>query len=66
MAAPYRIAADSIPAGSVGLTFDAVNLTNSKQQTYYKFEDAGNQDQFNLATTLLSRTFAVGLRYSFD
>lgn len=50
----------------LGLTFDAVNLTNSKQQTYYKFEDAGNQDQFNLATTLLSRTFAVGLRYSFD
>lgn len=50
----------------LGLTIDAVNLTSQTQQNYYRFEDAGNADQFNLGTTLLSRTFAVGLRYSFD
>ena len=50
----------------LGLTLDAVNLTSQTQQNYYKFEDAGNQNQFNLGTTLLSRTFAVGLRYAFD
>ncbi|MGF7147491.1 TonB-dependent receptor [Sphingomonas zeicaulis] len=50
----------------LGLTFDAVNLTRSTQQTYYKFEDVGGPDQFNLGTTLLSRTFAFGARYTFD
>jgi len=50
----------------LGLTLDAVNLTSQTQQNYYRFEDAGDADQFNLGTTLLSRTFAVGLRYSFD
>lgn len=50
----------------LGLTFDAVNLTKSKQQEYYKFEDVGGPDQYNLGTTLLSRTFALGVRYTFD
>ncbi|KQN06432.1 TonB-dependent receptor [Sphingomonas sp. Leaf25] len=50
----------------LGLTLDAVNLTSQTQQNYYRFEDAGNADQFNLGTTLLSRTFAVGLRFSLD
>lgn len=50
----------------LGLTLDAVNLTSQTQQNYYRFEDAGNPDQFNLGTTLLSRTFAIGLRYSFE
>lgn len=49
----------------LGFTFDAVNLTKSKQQTYYQFDDVGGPDQFNLGTTLLSRTFALGVRYSF-
>lgn len=49
----------------LGLTFDAVNLTKAKQQTYYKFEDVGGPEQFNLGTTLLARTFAVGVRYTF-
>ena len=49
----------------LGVTFDAVNLTKSKQQTYYKFEDVGGPEQFNLGTTLLSRTFALGVRYTF-
>ncbi|QNA84537.1 TonB-dependent receptor [Sphingomonas sp. So64.6b] len=50
----------------LGLTFDAVNLTKSVQQTYYKFDDVGGPDQFNLGTTLLSRTFAIGARYTFQ
>lgn len=50
----------------LAFTFDAVNLTNQKQQTYYRFEDAGGPDTHNLGTTLLSRTFALGVRYSFD
>jgi TonB-dependent receptor len=50
---------------SLGLTFDAVNLTRSKMQTYYKFEDVGGPDKFNLGTTLLARTFALGVRYTF-
>ena len=50
----------------LGLTFDAVNLTHSKQQEYYKFADVGNADQFNLGTLLIPRTFAVGVRYSFN
>lgn len=49
----------------LGVTFDAVNLTKSKQQTYYKFEDVGGPEQFNLGTTLLARTFALGVRYTF-
>lgn len=47
----------------IGLTFDAVNLTKSKMQTYYKFEDVGGPQQYNLGTTLLSRTFALGARF---
>jgi iron complex outermembrane receptor protein len=50
----------------VGLTFDAVNLTRSKQQEYYRFADVGNAEQFNLGTLLIPRTFAVGVRFSFD
>ena len=50
----------------LGLTFDAVNLTKAKQQEYYKFEDAGGPDRYNLGTVLLARTFAVGIRYAFD
>ncbi|WP_176592130.1 TonB-dependent receptor [Sphingobium sp. EM0848] len=49
----------------LGLTFDAVNITKSTQQTYYKFDNVGNADQFNLGTTLLPRTLALGVRYTF-
>lgn len=51
---------------NLAATFDAVNLLNSVQQTYYKFGDKGNSQQYNLGTTLLSRTFALGVRYSFQ
>jgi len=49
----------------IGITFDGTNLTNSKQQTYYKFDDVGGPEQFNLGTTLLARTFAIGARFTF-
>lgn len=50
----------------LGITFDAVNLTNEVQQNYYRFDDAGGPQTHNLGTTLLPRTFALGIRYSFD
>ncbi|WP_294333361.1 TonB-dependent receptor [uncultured Sphingomonas sp.] len=50
----------------LGLTFDAVNLTRTKQQEYYKFGNVGDQDRFNLGTVLIPRTFAIGARYSFN
>ncbi|WP_287461176.1 TonB-dependent receptor [Sphingomonas sp.] len=49
----------------LGVTFDAVNLTKSKQQNYYRYENVGNATEYNLGTTLLPRTFAVGVRYTF-
>jgi TonB-dependent receptor len=51
---------------TLGVTFDAVNLTNDVQQQYYRFGDVGNAEQFNTTTTLLPRTFAFGLRYTFE
>jgi outer membrane receptor protein involved in Fe transport len=51
---------------NLAATFDAVNLLNAVQQTYYKYGDKGNAQQYNLGTTLLSRTFALGVRYSFQ
>jgi len=50
----------------LGLTFDAVNLTKATQQTYYKFDNVGDSQKYNLGTTLLARTFALGVRYTFD
>ena len=51
---------------SVGITFDATNLTKSKQQNYYKFDNVGNSQQFNLGTLQLARTFAIGARFTFN
>ncbi|RHW18914.1 TonB-dependent receptor [Sphingomonas gilva] len=50
----------------LGATFDAVNITNEMQQNYYRFAETGGPDTHNLGTTLLPRTFALGLRYTFD
>ncbi len=50
----------------LGLTFDAVNLTRTKQQEYYRFDNAGDKDRYNLGTVLIPRTFAIGARYSFN
>lgn len=51
---------------NVGVTFDAVNLTKATQQNYYRFDNVGNADQFNLGTLLIARTFALGVRFKFD
>lgn len=50
----------------LGLTFDAVNLTHGKQQEYYRYGNVGDADKYNLGTVLIPRTFALGVRYSFD
>jgi TonB-dependent receptor len=50
----------------VSVTFDAVNLTDELSQSYYAFGDAGGPKTDNFGSTILSRTFAVGLRYSFN
>ncbi|WP_431469083.1 TonB-dependent receptor [Sphingosinithalassobacter sp. LHW66-3] len=51
---------------SIGITFDAVNLTEDVQQQYYRFGDVGNPEMFNTGTTILPRTFAIGARFTFD
>ncbi|MDX3885319.1 MULTISPECIES: TonB-dependent receptor [Edaphosphingomonas] len=50
---------------NIGVTFDAVNLLKSKQQSYYKYGNAGDSEKYNLGTLLLARTFALGARFSF-
>ena len=48
------------------VTFDAVNLTDELSQSYYAFDDAGGPDTHNFGSSIIGRTFAVGLRYSFE
>jgi iron complex outermembrane recepter protein len=50
----------------LAVSFDAVNLTEETQQSYYAFADAGGPDRFNFGNTLISRQFAVGVRWKFD
>lgn len=50
----------------VALTFDAVNITKTKQQSYYKYGSAGGAMTDNLGTTLVPRTFAIGARFTFQ
>jgi iron complex outermembrane recepter protein len=40
-----------------------VNLTEELQQSYYKFADAGSPTLTNFGTTLISRSYAVGVRW---
>lgn len=49
-----------------GITFDAVNLTDELNQSYYKFADAGGPTTHNFGSTIRSRTFAIGVRYTLD
>lgn len=44
----------------LSLTFDATNITNELYQEYYEYEDL-----FNFYTGNYSRTFALGVRYSY-
>jgi TonB-dependent receptor len=47
------------------VSFDAVNLTEQKQQSYYYFAGSGGQATDNFGNTLLSRAFAVGFRWKY-
>ena len=46
------------------VSFDAVNLLEDMQQSYYHFADVGTPTLTNFGTTLISRQFAIGARWS--
>ena len=48
-----------------GISFDAVNLTEDKEQSYYAFSDAGGPDMFNFGNLVISRSFALGVRWKY-
>ena len=45
------------------VSFDAVNITQDMQQSYYHFADVGTPTLTNFGTTLISRQFAIGARW---
>jgi iron complex outermembrane receptor protein len=47
------------------ISFDAVNITEEIQKSYYAFADAGGPDMFNFGNTLISRSFALGARWRY-
>ncbi|HUQ12544.1 MAG TPA: TonB-dependent receptor [Steroidobacteraceae bacterium] len=47
------------------VSFDAVNLTQEIQKSYYAFADSGGPDMFNFGNTLISRSFALGVRWKY-
>jgi len=49
----------------LAVSFDATNLTEEVQRAYYKFADAGGPQQFNFGNLLLSRQFALGVRWRY-
>jgi hypothetical protein len=49
----------------MAVTLDATNITDEMSQSYYRFADAGGPDTHNFGSTILSRTVALGVRYSF-
>ena len=49
----------------LALSFDAVNLTEEMQQAYYAFGDAGGPTTHNFGNTLVSRSFALGVRWRY-
>jgi iron complex outermembrane receptor protein len=48
---------------SLAISFDAVNLTEEMQQAYYAFGSAGGPATMNFGNLLLSRSFALGVRW---
>jgi TonB-dependent receptor len=50
---------------ALAVSFDAVNITEEVQRSYYAFGDAGGPQMFNFGNTLISRSFALGMRYRF-
>ncbi len=49
----------------LAVSFDAVNLTEQIQKEYYKFADAGGPDIMNFGNVLISRSFALGVRWKY-
>nr|WP_298716513.1 TonB-dependent receptor [uncultured Steroidobacter sp.] len=47
----------------LAISFDAVNLTEEMQQAYYRFGSAGSPGTTNFGNLLLSRSFALGVRW---
>lgn len=47
----------------LALSFDAVNLTEEMQQAYYAFGSAGGPATMNFGNLLVSRSFALGVRW---
>jgi TonB-dependent receptor len=47
------------------VSFDAVNLTEEVQKEYYKFADSGGPDIMNFGNVLISRSFALGVRWKY-
>lgn len=50
---------------NLAVSFDAVNLTEEVQRSYYAFDDAGGPGMFNFGNTLISRQFALGVRWKY-
>jgi iron complex outermembrane receptor protein len=49
----------------LAVSFDAVNLTEEIQKEYYQFADAGGPDIMNFGNVLISRQFALGVRWKY-
>lgn len=47
----------------LAVSFDAVNLTEEMQQAYYAFGSAGGPSTMNFQNLLLSRSYALGVRW---
>jgi len=47
------------------MSFDAVNINEDQQKSYYAFADAGGPDMFNFGNTLISRAFSLGFRWKY-
>lgn len=48
---------------NLAVSFDAVNLTEELQQEYYAFGSAGGPSTMNFGNLLVSRSFALGVRW---
>jgi TonB-dependent receptor len=47
------------------VSLDAVNLTEEIQKEYYQFADSGGPDIMNFGNVLISRSFALGVRWKY-
>jgi len=49
----------------LAFSFDATNLLDDMQQSYYHFGDAGNPTLTNFGSTIISRSYALGVRWKY-